>query len=88
MLAAIIPSLEHLLCLLLGFGCLGILAIWHRPRRGVPNLPILSVTGESGSAGIRKDVQAYVRNGSEVVQRGYDQVGTKQYGMIQRVITN
>lgn len=76
MLTAIIPKLEHLLYLLLAFGCLAIIAIWHRPRRVVPNLPILSVSGESGSAGIRKDVEAYVRNGSEVVQRGYDQVGT------------
>ena len=60
------------------FGLVGFIALYRllypsKPRVP-PNIPILNFSSLPGKAGETADIEAYVRNGSEVVQKGYDLV--------------
>lgn len=59
-------------------GLAGIVALYrllYPPKPRVPpGLPILNFSSLPGKAGEVADVEAYIRNGAEVVQKGYDLV--------------
>ena len=59
-------------------GLVGVVALYrliYPPKARVPpGLPILKLSSLPGKAGEAADAEAYVRNGAEVVQKGYDPV--------------
>ncbi|OJJ34582.1 hypothetical protein ASPWEDRAFT_29710 [Aspergillus wentii DTO 134E9] len=84
MLATILLKLGDNLYVLFALALFVLVAVLNRPRKFPVNLPILSPSGESGPSGARKDIQAFVRNGFQVVQQGYDQYSKKGQNFFMR----
>lgn len=73
-------SLSTSLSFRTSLGLLGVVCVvagirlYRRRPRVPPNLPILKISTLSGNLGVAADIKAYMQNGSEVMQHGYNQV--------------
>nr|POE75186.1 cytochrome p450 monooxygenase [Quercus suber]POE94733.1 cytochrome p450 monooxygenase [Quercus suber] len=51
---------------------LGLAATWWPREPRLPNVPVLRLSALGGKAGMTEDIAAFVRNGKDVMQIGYD----------------
>lgn len=49
-----------------------LLALWQRRKPRLPDVPILQISNLPGQAGAAGDIAAFIRNGKDVLQIGYD----------------